>query len=109
MLIAIGKNIVFGVGFDCQFRNPTQIDCIEIRETDYLPGVVSIELVSCSVTHDLPHVQLRRVDATRRRSEHVPEGALLRVQYLTLWLVSLLVHPGISKLIIKSLERSTIQ
>ena len=62
-----------------------------------LPGVVGVELVSCSVAHDLPHVQFRRVDATRRRSEHVPEGALLRVQYLTLGLVSLLVHPVISK------------
>ena len=64
--------------------------------TESSPGVVGIELVSCSVTHDLPHVQLRRVDAARRRTKHVPEGALLRVQYLALWLVSLLVHPVIS-------------
>ena len=60
------------------------------------PGVVGVELVGRGVAHDLPHVQLRRVDAARRRSKHVPEGALLRVQYLTLWLVSLLVHPVIS-------------
>ena len=76
--------------------------------TDYfVPGVVGIELVSRSVAHNLPHVQFRRVDATRRRSEHVPESALLRVQYLTLWLVSFLVHPAISKLILVSIERST--
>ena len=60
------------------------------------PGVVGVELVGRGVAHDLPHVQLRRVDAARRRSKHVPEGALLRVQYLALWLVSLLVHPVIS-------------